>query len=577
MIMWPWLMSVLAGVLHGFSMAWPAFLAGDALQFSGQASGVLQCLSMAMLGALLLRVVSREGPQKRLWLHAFWLSGLFASSAMVATWGWLYVSMHRYGGLPSWLSALAVLLLAMALSIYFAIAGGVWAALYRRWVLSDRNNEARYANKEAGLTWDVLRQGLVGASLFAALWTLAELCRGQWLTGFPWGAAGYAHTDSWLATYLPWVGVYGVGAVAIFIGMAMPITVAMVMAQRTHAWRWLALTVIGVGGVLPWTLQTAGISFSETAGRMSVRLLQGNIPQDEKFIPGQGVKMAIQWYSEQLLLSTEALVVTPETAIPVLPQQLPRFYWQQLQDKFAPSEQAPQLALIGVPLGGAGEGYSNSVIAIGPQDAHASNASKAPKANAASQNWLYRYDKHHLVPFGEFVPPLFQWFVRMMNMPLGDFVHDRPAPTVLNWQGQRLLPQICYEDLFGEEVALYFSNDAQSPTVLVNMSNLAWFGDSTALPQHLAISRIRALEFQRPVIRATNTGATAWVDHKGQVKAALPALTRGALVLEFEGRNGLTPYAQWTSRWGLMPLWVLCAAIVLILGFISRRSGARAL
>ena len=140
MIMWPWFVSVLAGVLHGFSMAWPAFLGGDALQISGQSSGFLQCLSMALLGALLLRVASSEGPQKRLWLQAFWLSGLFASSAMVATWGWLYVSMHRYGGLPSWLSALAVLLLAMALSIYFAIAGGVWATLYRRWILSDRNS-----------------------------------------------------------------------------------------------------------------------------------------------------------------------------------------------------------------------------------------------------------------------------------------------------------------------------------------------------------------------------------------------------------------------------------------------------
>jgi len=585
MIMWPWLVSVLAGVLHGFSMAWPAFLGGDALQISGQASGFLQCLSMALLGALLLRLASSEGSQKRLWLHAFWLSGLFASSAMVATWGWLYVSMNKYGGLPSWLSAVAVLLLAMALSIYFAIAGGVWATLYRRWILSDRNNEARYANKQAGLTWEVLRQGLAGASLWAALWTLAELCRGQLFTGFPWGAAGYAHTDGWLATYLPWVGVYGVGAIAAFIGMAVPLAVAMFMAQRTHAWRWLALTVIGAAAVVPLALQTYGTSFSETAGRMSVRLLQGNIPQDEKFIPGQGVKLAIQWYSEQLLASTEALVVTPETAIPVLPQQLPRFYWQQLQDKFAPShtmgaaqvaqtpapEKSNQIALIGVPLGGAGAGYTNSVVAIGPQQGNDG------AIDAASQNWLYRYDKHHLVPFGEFVPPFFQWFVRMMNIPLGDFGQDRPLPTVLNWQGQRLLPQICYEDLFGEEVAQYFANDAQSPTVLVNMSNLAWFGDSTALPQHLAISRIRALEFQRPVIRATNTGATAWVDHKGQVRAALPALTRGALVLEFEGRKGLTPYAQWTAHWGLTPLWILCAAIVLVLGFISRRSGARAL
>ncbi len=582
MTMWPWLVSVLAGVLHGFSMAWPAVLGGDALQISGQASGFLQCLSLAMLAALLLRLAASDGPQKRLWLKAFWLSGLFATSAMVATWGWLYVSMHRYGGLPAWLSAAAVLFLAMALSVYFAVAGGLWVALFRRWILSDRDNEARYAKQAAGLTWDVLRQGLAGVALFAALWTMAELSRGQLFTGFPWGAAGYAHTDSWLATYLPWVGVYGLGAVAAGIGMAVPVTVAMLMARRTQAWRWLALATFGMSVFLPWALQTSGSSFSESAGGMTVRLLQGNIPQDEKFIPGQGVKLAIQWYSEQLLGSTEALVVTPETAVPVLPQQLPRMYWQALQDKFSPAQatqnasppaslQAPQMALIGVPLGGAGAGFSNSVVAIGPQNAlgHA--------ADAVQQNWLYRYDKQHLVPFGEFVPPFFQWFVRMMNMPLGDFAHDRPAPSVLSWQGQRLLPQICYEDLFGEEVAQYFVNTAEAPTVLVNMSNLAWFGDTTAAPQHLAISRIRALEFQRPIIRATNTGATAWVDHKGVVRAALPALTRGALVFEFEGRKGLTPYAQWTSRWGLAPLWFLCAAIVLVFGFFSRRSGDRAL
>ena len=582
MTMWPWLVSVLAGVLHGFSMAWPAVLGGDALQISGQASGFLQCLSLAMLAALLLRLAASDGPQKRLWLKAFWLSGLFATSAMVATWGWLYVSMHRYGGLPAWLSAAAVLLLAMALSVYFAVAGGLWVALFRRWILSDRDNEARYAKQAAGLTWDVLRQGLAGVALFAALWTMAELSRGQLFTGFPWGAAGYAHTDSWLATYLPWVGVYGLGAVAAGIGMAVPLTVAMLMAQRTQAWRWLALATFGMSVFLPWALQTSGSSFSESAGGMTVRLLQGNIPQDEKFIPGQGVKLAIQWYSEQLLGSTEALVVTPETAVPVLPQQLPRMYWQALQDKFSPAQatqnasppaslQAPQMALIGVPLGGAGAGFSNSVVAIGPQNA------MGPAADAVQQNWLYRYDKQHLVPFGEFVPPFFQWFVRMMNMPLGDFAHDRPAPSVLSWQGQRLLPQICYEDLFGEEVAQYFANTAEAPTVLVNMSNLAWFGDTTAAPQHLAISRIRALEFQRPIIRATNTGATAWVDHKGVVRAALPALTRGALVFEFEGRKGLTPYAQWTSRWGLAPLWFLCAAIVLVFGFFSRRSGDRAL
>jgi len=139
------------------------------------------------------------------------------------------------------------------------------------------------------------------------------------------------------------------------------------------------------------------------------------------------------------------------------------------------------------------------------------------------------------------------------------------------------LPQICYEDLFGEELARYFLNEQQAPTVLVNMSNLAWFGDTTAAAQHVLISRMRALGFQRPIIRATNTGMTALIDAQGHINFALPAFTRGVLLGSFEGRSGLTPYAQWTSRWGLLPLWSLCFAIVLVFIAFSRRSGPQAL
>jgi apolipoprotein N-acyltransferase len=140
-----------------------------------------------------------------------------------------------------------------------------------------------------------------------------------------------------------------------------------------------------------------------------------------------------------------------------------------------------------------------------------------------------------------------------------------------------LLPQICYEDLFGEEMAQYFQNESQAPTVLVNMSNLAWFGQTTAPAQHAYISSMRALEFQRPVIRATNTGLTAFMDAKGKVSTFLTPFTRGALVGEFEGRTGLTPYARWVSQWGLLPLWLICAAIVLVLGLFSLRARSRAL
>ena len=583
-------LSVVAGVLHGFSMAWPAFALGDVLGVSGQSSGFLQCLSLGILAAILLQVASQDvqptsfiasnqvkSKTKRqgqsVWRQGALISAVFATSAMAATWGWLYVSMHKYGGLPSWLSALAVLLLAAGLSIYFAAAGGVWVALFRRTILSARLIEGRYATQTDGMTLAEFKQGFLGILLFGALWTMAELCRGQLLTGFPWGASGYAHLQSSLAGYAPWLGVYGIGAIAAGVAMGVPVVLSSLMAGRTKAWLMLGLILIVVSVVIPIGLQNAGAEFTQAAGKLKVRLLQGNIPQDEKFIPGQGVKQALTWYGEQLLANTEPLVITPETAIPVLPQQLSPPYWQAIKNKYAPPlaqnqkpdqlsaplPVGPQTALIGLPMGAAGVGYTNSALALGPDEV------------------AYRYDKLHLVPFGEFVPPFFQWFVRMMNMPLGDFAQDRPPAGVLKWQGQRLLPQICYEDLFGEEMARYFVKPEEAPTVFVNMSNLAWFGDTTAIPQHVAISRMRALEFQRPILRATNTGLTGLVDAKGEVTASLPNLTRGALVLEFEGRSGLTPYAYWTSHWGLAPLWWLCIAIVLIFGAVSWRSGPRAL
>ena len=558
--MWRLALSVAAGVVHGFSMAWPASVLGSGLGVAGVSSGFLQCASLGVLAALLL---SRANQEANAWRQGALLSALFACSAMVATWGWLYVSMHRYGGLPPWLSALAVLLLAAALSLYFAAAGAVWVALFRRWMLSAHLNDGRLNDRRSAMP--EFKRALAGLLLFAALWTLAELCRGQLFTGFPWGAGGYAHLESSLAGYAPWIGVYGIGFLAACLAMGVPLLVSGLMAGRTRAWQMLSVGVLMVAVLVPLGLQQAAPEFTQAAGKLKVRLLQGNIPQDEKFIPGQGVQQALSWYAEQLLANSEPLVVTPETAIPVLPQQLSPAYWQVLKDKYAPPNGTaqlpvtPQAALVGIPMGGPGVGYSNSVLTLGPADLN------------------YRYDKHHLVPFGEYVPPFFQWFVRLMNMPLGDFAQDRPPSSVLKWQGQRLLPQICYEDLFGEEVARYFAKPEDAPTVLVNMSNLAWFGDTTALAQHVAISRMRALEFQRPIIRATNTGLTGWVDAQGTVRESLPPFTRGALVIEFEGRSGLTPYAQWTSRWGLAPLWWLCAAIVLVLGVFSRRSGTRSL
>ncbi|MCB1987673.1 MAG: apolipoprotein N-acyltransferase, partial [Burkholderiaceae bacterium] len=174
--------------------------------------------------------------------------------------------------------------------------------------------------------------------------------------------------------------------------------------------------------------------------------------------------------------------------------------------------QEGQATLLGIPLGSLEAGYTNSVLGFAP-----------------GQAVPYRYDKHHLVPFGEFVPPFFRWFTERMNIPLGDFSRGGLAQAPFAWHGERIAPNICYEDLFGEELGAHFARPESAPTVFVNLSNIGWFGNTLAIDQHLSISRMRALEFERPMVRATNTGATAIIDHRGVVTHQLERHARGML------------------------------------------------
>jgi len=283
--------------------------------------------------------------------------------------------------------------------------------------------------------------------------------------------------------------------------------------------------------------------WTQSTGSLRVTLLQGNISQSNKF-DAPTVEQALRWYASQIAAAQGALVVLPETAIPLLPAQWPPGYMQSLQDSLRAKNQS---ALIGVPLGDAQSGYTNSALGLGL---------------GADQGADYRYDKHHLVPFGEFIPPMFHWFIALMHIPLGDFNRGALAAPSFVAQGQRLGPHICYEDLFGEELATRFVQPDMAPTVLVNLSNLGWFDDTVALDQHATIARMRALEFQRPIVRATNTGVSAIIDHRGYILAALPRLQTGALEGLVEGRSGTTPFAWWAGRFGLWPLWLLFSLIV---------------
>ncbi len=494
------------------ALAGAAQAAAIAMPGSGQAQGWLQILSLTALAAGLASLARHTPSVRAPYRQAAWSGGVFATAWLAGSFWWLYVSMHEVGGLPAPLAALAVLALAGALALYYAAACATWVVLARR-VL-------------------VHRPGAVSV-WFAALWTLAELMRGRWLTGFPWGAGGYAHVDGMLSVWAPWVGVYGMGALAAWLAMRLALS----------GWRLRALKPLIGLGLLSWGMQVWGPSFTTSAGSGQVALLQANISQSAKFDVASGIRDALQWYDAQLRANQQPLVVAPETAIPLLPRHLPEGYEAGLRKHFAQSGRS--MALVGVPLGSLAEGYTNSVVAFQPAG--------VPD---------YRYDKTHLVPFGEFVPPGFVWFVRMMNIPLGDFRSGAWDQLSVAWQGQRLAPNICYEDLFGEELAIRFKDPQNAPTALVNVSNIAWFGDTLAVDQHLNISRMRAMELGRPMLRATNTGATAIIDHQGRVTQQLPRFTRGTLTGSYEGRHGLTPFARWAGAWGLAPLWALCGGLV---------------
>ncbi|WP_428425828.1 apolipoprotein N-acyltransferase [Methylibium sp.] len=492
------LLAAAAGGLHAFS-------------FAPQDAGWLQLAGVVLLAW-------RAGAQGSA-TRAALLGGAFSTAWLAGGVWWLFISLHRYGGLPAWLAVAAIALLCAFLSLYLAAAMAAWV----RW--------------RPRSPWR-------GALLFAALWLLAELARGVLFTGFPWVAAGYAHSDSALAGLAPWLGVYGIGAVS--AGIAALAAAALVTAGRV---RW---TLAAVALAVWWAPLALPQRFTEATGTLSVALLQGNVAQDEKFASERQPE-DLAWTLRALIGARADLVIAPETAIPLLPSQLPEGLWDGLRNAFSEGERA---ALVGLPLGDPQAGYTNSVAGLS-RDA------------AALPGGAYRYDKHHLVPFGEFIPLGFRWFVDLMNMPLGDFNRGPLVAPSFGVKGERVAPNICYEDLFGEELAARFAGSGDAPTILANVSNIAWFGESVAIDQHLQISRLRSLELQRPMLRATNTGATVIIDHRGQVTRRLAPHTRGVLEGPVQGRSGLTPFAWWAGRFGLWPL--LLAALALFAATARRR------
>lgn len=474
--------------------------------------------------ALLLGVTTVFGfaPYGFFWLPWLTLAGLFWLWQHAATPGqvfklglsfglglygfgiyWIYISLHTFGGMPWWFAGFSTFCLCALMALFPAMAG--------------------YLAKR------------LGCLLWAApiLWALSDWVRSWIFTGFPWLTLGYSQApDSPLAGFLPVFGVYGVSALVVVFATCLVIVAS--ATQRIRAV--LIIMFLLVAGsaltVVPWT-QPAGQP-------VSVALLQGNISQTVKWSP-EHAEQTLNQYLDMVRQAQAQLIVLPETALPVLVEQLDPSYLDALKQH---AQRQHGDLLVGVVESKQGE-YFNSAISLG---------------TAATQS----YSKSHLVPFGEYIPlkSVFGWIYRdWLHMPLSDLSRGTSKQPLLI-AGQKVGVNICYEDVFGEEIA----QQLPQAELLVNISNDAWYGQSFAADQHMQFSQVRAIETGRMVLRSTNTGATAIIDKQGQVLQHAPHDQAMILTGEAQAYQGSTPYVWW-KNWAFL---VISAASLMLIQLRKR-------
>ena len=483
-----------------------AALAAGALTVAGFAPPALFPLPFLTLAGLLLLWRRAATPQAAFRTGFAFGAGLFGVGA-----SWVYVSLHDFGMMPAPLAAIGTLAYCAILALYPAAAG---------WCL-------------ARLRLDRAVSALLA---FPALWTIFEWLRGWIFTGVSWLALGYSQVDSPLAGLAPVAGTYGVSFVTALCAGLLVIVIS--GSRKARLAGGLALVfAFGLGQLLKQIAWT-----SPQGTPLKVALLQGNIPQDLKFQPDQ-YATTLATYKRLIEASQGQLIVLPETAIPRFLDAVDPGYLKDIA-RIAVERRAD--VLFGVPIRDREGRYFNSVVSVGASPSQ-------------------RYDKAHLVPFGEFVPPGFGWVVKTFAIPLSDFSLGPKNPKPLALAGQLVAPNICWEDAFGEEII----RQLPEATLLVNVSNVAWFGDSLAPAQHLQISRMRAIETGRTMLRATNTGVTAIIDPRGRVVARLPQFAEGILVGEVRGYVGASPYV----RFGNVPIVLICLAVIAALALRARRVG----
>jgi apolipoprotein N-acyltransferase len=468
-------------------------LTGDGLAL---AAGALTVLAFAPFNAYPLVVLTLAA---LFWLlngispgRAFWRGFLFGAAEFGFGLYWLYISIHIVSGAPVWLTLLVILAVVAAMALYGAMACAlaVWLRLragVQRWLL-----------------------------LLPGLWVLFEWLRGWVLSGFPWLSLGYSQIDGVLKGYAPVLGVYGVSlAVALSAGLLL------CLLLPRQSWKRRSAFLMGLAALwfVGWGL--CGVRWTHASGApIRVSLIQGDIPQSLKWEPKE-LPLTLERY---LQLTKEhwhsRLIVWPEASIPAYADQVQADFLDPLQ---AEARKHGTDMLIGVLTENDNTGAAyNSVISLGSHDGV--------------------YNKRHLVPMAEYFPaPVWvtNW-LESMDLPYSSFTPGAARQPLLRVADYPVAVSICYEDAFANEII----RDLPAAAFLVNVTNDAWFGDSIALPQHFEISRMRALEAGRYLLRDTNTGITAVVDPTGAVTERLAVDKPGVLTAAVPPYSGSTPYVR---------------------------------
>jgi apolipoprotein N-acyltransferase len=445
----------------------------------------------------------------------FFSSLTFGIGYFVAGLWWLYISLHDVGGMNAILSCIAVVLLSTYVAFYFSIA-----------CLSIR----------------FFKNSYVSGLFLASSWVLGEYLREVMFTGFPWMGFSEAQVNGPFAAIAPFFG-----------GLACTFLVIWTSWEIFQLQERLKIGVISIAAVITISQLAGFSSFTKPIGEpISIRLIQGNFEQSLKFNP-LAINQQIDFYANEIKREKADLVIIPETAFPWPQNNLPVGLINYLQSFSNSSSSNLLLGLIGEITTDKGLQFTNRATGLSPNTAP------------------YQYDKSHLVPFGEFIPPGFQWFIKAFNVPMSDFGRGslKQEPFKIARKDQATIHAaitICYEDVFGGELAARIKNSEAPVNLLINMTNLAWFGQSQAPTQQLRLSQMRSLETGLPALRATNTGITAVLDADGKILAALPEFTQASLSTQVQPYAGKTPYVTW----GNLPI-LSISCLLLIWALIRHR------